>query len=102
MISFFKDFSTHRTDFRFYTHTEKQGATLTCRERKVFIAVEMELSLQRERLESIDEELPAESRNLMFERMKQQQFAEDDGPVSDHRIKLKIQTQTQTLEEDKH
>lgn len=73
--------------------------TLTGRKRKLFIAVQVQLRLQRQRLEAVDEELPAQSGNLLLQRVQQQQFAEDDGTVPDHRVELEVQAQTQALVE---
>ncbi len=75
-------------------------STLTCRERELFVAVQVQLCLEWERLEAVDEELPAQSGDLLSERMQQQQFAQDDRPVPDHCIKLEVQAQTQALVEN--
>ncbi len=75
-------------------------STLTCRERELFVAVQVQLCLEWERLEAVDEELPAQSGDLLSERVQQQQFAQDDRPVPDHCIKLEVQAQTQALVEN--
>lgn len=51
----------------------------------------MQLSLQRQSFKAIDEELPAECRDVLLQGVQQQQFAQYDGPIPHNSIKLEIQ-----------
>lgn len=58
----------------------------------------MQLSFQRKRLESIDKELPAQSRDILLKKMQEQKLAQDCGSIFHHSVKLEVETETQTLE----
>lgn len=58
----------------------------------------MQLSFQRKRLKSIDEELPAQSRNVLLKKVQEQKLAQYGGSVLHHSVKLEVQTETQALE----
>lgn len=65
--------------------------------RKLLVAVEVQLSFQRESLKAVDKELPAEGGNVLLQKVQQEQLAEDDGSIPHHSVKLEIQAQAQTL-----
>lgn len=65
----------------------------TSRERELLVAVQVQLSLQRERFKAVDKELPAKSGNVFLQEVQQQELAEDDGPIPHDSVKLEIQAQ---------
>lgn len=70
---------------------------LTCRKRKFFVTIQMQLSLQRKCLKSVDKELPAQSRNILLEKMQEQKLAQYCGSIFNHSVKLEVKTKTQAL-----
>lgn len=65
---------------------------------KLFVAVQMQLSLQRQGFKAVDKKLPAESGNVFLEKVQQKEFAEDDGSISHNCVELEIQAQAQALQ----
>lgn len=80
---------------RFHVMTHRQP---TRGEGKLLVAVQVQLSFQRQSLEAVDKEFPAEGGNVFLQEVQQQQLAEDDGPIPHDSVKLEIQAQAQTLE----
>ena len=74
---------------------------LTCHAAGVGVRLEVELSLEAERVEAVEEEVPGEDAGVREGRRQQQQLVQDHRAVLDHRVELELEARADRLQPER-